>query len=107
MINPNGVLTSPNFPGPYPNNYDCQWTIRVASASKITLNFNYFDTESPYDYVEVYDGASVSSAQLLLKHTGSTVPGAVVSSSNEMLVRFVTDGTENYYNGWGASYSSA
>jgi hypothetical protein len=80
--------------------------IRVASASKISLSFNYFDLESPYDYVEVYDGASVSPAQLLLKHSGSTIPGAVVSSSNEMLVRFVTDDTDNYYNGWGATYTS-
>jgi hypothetical protein len=104
LINSNGLLTSPNFPGPYPNNYDCQWINQVAT--KITLNFNYFETESRYDHVEVYDGSSVSSARLLLKHSGSTLPGAVVSSSNEMLVCFFTDESGNYFNGWGATYTS-
>jgi hypothetical protein len=75
-------------------------------ATKITLNFNYFETESRYDHVEVYDGSSVSSARLLLKHSGSTLPGAVVSSSNEMLVCFFTDESGNYFNGWGATYTS-
>jgi hypothetical protein len=79
----------------------------VASSSKIRLTFSHFDIESPYDNVEVYDGSSVSPARLLLKHTGSTLPGAVVSSSNEMLVRFVTDGTGNYFRGWRATYTSA
>ncbi|XP_046644860.1 calcium-activated chloride channel regulator 4-like [Daphnia pulicaria] len=105
LTSPNGLLESPNFPGPYPNNYDCQWTVRVASGSKIRLTFSHFDLET-FDFVEVYNGASVSSAQLLLKHTGATVPEDVVSPSNEILVRFVTDGTGNYFSGWRATYTS-
>lgn len=105
LTSSSGLLTSPDYPGPYPDDYDCQWIIRVASASKIRLTFSHFDIES-FDFVEVYDGASVS-GRLLLKHSGSTVPGDVVSSSNEMLVRFVTDGTGNYFRGWRATYTSS
>jgi hypothetical protein len=69
------------------------------------LTFSHFDIET-FDFVEVYNGAAVSSAQLLLKHTGATVPEDVVSPSNEILVRFVTDGTGNYFSGWRATYTS-
>ncbi|KZS12185.1 Calcium-activated chloride channel regulator 2 [Daphnia magna] len=102
-----GLLTSPNYPGVYPNNYNCQWTIRLAPGSKIRLTFSHFAIESPFDYVEVYDGSSISTTRLL-KHTGSTLPSAsVVSSSNVMLVRFVTDSTGNYFRGWRATYTLA
>ncbi|KAK4015728.1 hypothetical protein OUZ56_030702 [Daphnia magna] len=102
-----GLLTSPNYPGVYPNNYNCQWTIRLAPGSKIRLTFSHFAIESPFDYVEVYDGSSISTTRLL-KHSGSTLPSAsIVSSSNVMLVRFVTDSTGNYFRGWRATYTLA
>uniref|UniRef100_A0A0P5N6L4 Calcium-activated chloride channel regulator 4, 30 kDa form n=1 Tax=Daphnia magna TaxID=35525 RepID=A0A0P5N6L4_9CRUS len=107
LTTPNGLLTSPNYPGAYPNNYNCQWTIQVDRTSKIRLTFSHFDTESPFDYVEVYDGSS-DSATRLLKHSGFTVPNAPVSSSsNKMLVRFVTDSTGNNFRGWRATYTIA
>ncbi|KAI9556636.1 hypothetical protein GHT06_016426 [Daphnia sinensis] len=105
LTTPNGLLTSPNYPGAYPNNYNCQWTIQADRSSKIRLTFSHFDIESPFDYVEVFDGAS-DSATRLLKHSGFTVPSTpITSSSNEMLVRFVTDATGNYFRGWRATYT--
>ncbi|XP_057373377.1 calcium-activated chloride channel regulator 4-like [Daphnia carinata] len=107
LMTTSGLLTSPDYPGAYPNNYNCQWTIQLAPGSKIRLTFSHFDVESPFDYVEVYDGSSTSDTRLL-KHTGSTVPSAPVrSSSNVMLVRFVTDATGNYFRGWRATYIAA
>jgi hypothetical protein len=97
-----------NHPGSYPNNFDCHGTISVASVRNIRLTFSHFDVESPFDYVEVYDGPTVSADRRLLKHSGSTAPSAdVVSSSSEMLVRFVTDGTGNTFRGWRASYTTS
>ena len=102
-----GVLTSPNYPGVYLNNFDCSWIIRVVSVKNIRLTFSHFDVESPFDYVEVYDGSTISPDRLLLKQTGSTVPNEdVVSSSYEMLVRFVTDATGNAFRGWSATYTT-
>lgn len=100
-------MTSPNYPGVYPNNFNCQWTINVASVRNLRLTFSHFDIESPFDYVEVYDGLSVSADRRLLKHSGSTVPSDVVSTSSEMLVRFVTDGTGNAFRGWRATYTTS
>ncbi|XP_057373421.1 calcium-activated chloride channel regulator 4-like [Daphnia carinata] len=104
LTTPSGLLTSPNYPGAYPNNYNCQWTIQLPRGSKISLTFSHFDVESPFDFVEVYDGSSTSGTRLL-EHTGSTLPSAPVSSSsNEMVVRFVTDATGNHFRGWRATY---
>ncbi|KAI9550565.1 hypothetical protein GHT06_005067 [Daphnia sinensis] len=107
LTTPTGWLTSPNYPGAYPNNYNCQWTIQLTPGSKIRLTFSHFAIESPFDYVEVYDGSTISATRLL-KQTGSTLPSAPVnSSSNAMLVRFVTDATGNYFRGWRATYTVA
>ena len=43
-----------------------------------------------YDYVAIYDGDSVSSP-LIGRYCGTTVPDVVKSTSNKMLVNFVTD----------------
>ena len=100
-----GLLTSPNFPGAYANNYNCQWIIRVTAGSKVRLTFTDFATEGFYDYVEVYDGSAINAGRLLLKHSGSALPPPLlVSTSNEMLVRFVTDATDNFFRGWRATY---
>lgn len=59
-----GVLESPNFPGPYPNNRNCLWTIAAPSGNQIKYSFSHFQVEegiqpyspsSPctYDYLEV------------------------------------------------------
>jgi len=102
-----GVLTSPNYPNIYPNNLDCQWIIRVAAVRNIRLTFTNFDVQI-YDYVEVYDGPIVSPGRLLMNHTGSTAPSAdVISSSYEMLVRFVTEGTGNAFSGWRTTYTTS
>jgi hypothetical protein len=72
------------------------------------LTFTDFATEGFYDYVEVYDGSVINSGRLLFKQSGSASPSSpfppVVSTSNEMLVRFVTDGTGNFFRGWRATY---
>ena len=48
-----GAFSSPNYPGDYPNNADCRYTIIVPVDHYITLSFQTFNTESGYDYVKV------------------------------------------------------
>ncbi len=48
-----GSIASPNYPGDYPNNADCRYTIIVPVDHYITLSFQTFNTESGYDYVKV------------------------------------------------------
>ena len=59
-----GVIESPNFPGPYPNNRNCLWTIAAPRGNQIKYSFSHFEVEDrsqpyvpssqcTYDYVEV------------------------------------------------------
>ena len=45
-----------------------------------------------YDRLEIFDGNS-STAPLLQNHCGLATPGVTFSSSNRLLVVFVTDGS--------------
>ena len=59
-------------------------------------------TESNADFVFVYDGNS-SSARLIGRFSGSSRPGPSVSSSNQLHVRFTSDGSSQHY-GFKATY---
>ncbi|XP_078540694.1 embryonic protein UVS.2-like [Lissotriton helveticus] len=90
-----GFLNSTNYPSQYPSNTDCSYLIRV-NAAKILLTFNAFDIESSpnceSDYVRVYDGMTKDSPVLLNKACGRGSVPPVVSSTNVMLLQFVTNG---------------
>ena len=47
-----GLITSPRYPGHYPDNQDCSLTIR-SEEGVILLNILVFDTESPHDFLTV------------------------------------------------------
>ena len=59
MVEPSGVITSPNYPAAYPNDADCTWTIQV-STGPITLTFSFAEFEGCtiiYDalYVRIFE----------------------------------------------------
>ncbi|XP_066271849.1 CUB and sushi domain-containing protein 1-like [Branchiostoma lanceolatum] len=91
-----GYITSPNYPGDYPNNIDCSWTITAPSTSRIQLDFlGMFNIEDgdihcPYDYVQALEG-QISSLSVLGKFCGLTLPPTVRTVGNVMTVRFYTD----------------
>ena len=72
----------------YENNLYCHWM--VSSNTRIELVFMIFDTETAYDFVHVYDGES-SSASLIGRFHGSSLPSPVTSSSSKLFLRFTTD----------------
>ena len=79
----------------YSSNMNCGWTI--TSNAKLELVFvGPFYTESNSDFVNVYDGSS-SSARLIGRFHGSSRPATIVSSSNQLHVRFTSDGSSEYY----------
>ena len=69
---------------------DCYWYF--SSDAKLQLAFVSFNTESCCDRVSVYDGDSTSSP-LIGQFSGSSLPTPITSSSNELYVRFTTDGS--------------
>ena len=53
----NGVITSPGYPGVYPNRRDCVWTIVVSPGNVISFAFGHLAIEThancSFDYLEV------------------------------------------------------
>ena len=50
---PNGVVKSPLFPDPYPNNLECDMVIVVAESKHVRLNITHFSTELNADTLTV------------------------------------------------------
>ncbi|XP_049840768.1 cubilin-like [Schistocerca gregaria] len=91
--------------GQYETFLDCHWTILANVSSIIHLEFDSFNTETCHsplqtvaecncDYLEVRDGGS-QYAEMLGKFCGSQIPQKVITSSDHMWIRFVSDGTYN------------
>lgn len=93
-----GLLQSPNYPDDYRSNKECVWKITVPDNYQVALKFQSFEVENHdncvYDYLEVRDGHEPNS-QLLGKFCGYRMPDDLRSSSNRMLVKFVSDGSVN------------
>ena len=85
-----GIIESNQINTAYTNNMDCQWNI--SSNAVLELVFLRFNTEASYDYVRVYSGGSLSSP-LIGTFTGSSLPAPITSSSNNLYVRFASDGS--------------
>uniref|UniRef100_A0A669D0B6 Neuropilin n=1 Tax=Oreochromis niloticus TaxID=8128 RepID=A0A669D0B6_ORENI len=97
-------LTSPGYPASYPPSQRCVWVISAPGPhQRILINFNpHFDLEDrecKYDYVEVRDGTD-ESGQLVGKYCGKIAPSPVVSSGNQLFIKFVSD-----YETHGAGFS--
>jgi Zn-dependent metalloprotease len=95
----------------YCNNMDCRWLIQPPQASTITFNFSTFDVEPNstdgfiiYDAVEIYDGTNTS-APLLGRFYGNSLPPSVTSTGGSMYIRFFSDEAE-FKQGWDGYYTS-
>ncbi|KAM6953811.1 LOW QUALITY PROTEIN: neuropilin-1a [Aplochiton taeniatus] len=97
-------LTSPGYPTSYFSSQKCVWVITAPNPNqRILINFNpHFDLEDrecKYDYVEVRDGVD-EAGQLVGKYCGKIAPSPVVSSGNQLFIKFVSD-----YETHGAGFS--
>jgi hypothetical protein len=88
-------------PRQYSNNVECTWNLGCSSGSP-TLAFDSFDTESGYDFVDIFDSKNQRIAHL----SGSSMPSTqhVASESRTMKVTFTSDGSSNA-DGFSASFS--
>ncbi|XP_068190202.1 bone morphogenetic protein 1-like isoform X2 [Antennarius striatus] len=93
-----GQIQSPNYPDDYQSNKVCVWKITVAEGFDVGFIFQSFEVERhdscAYDYVEVRDGDSESSP-LIGRFCGYEKPDALKSSSNQLWLKFVSDGSVN------------
>ncbi|KAF3849151.1 hypothetical protein F7725_015648 [Dissostichus mawsoni] len=93
-----GQIQSPNYPDDYQSNKMCVWKITVAEGFNVGLSFQSFEIEKhdscAYDFVEVRDGGSDSSP-LLGRFCGYEKPDDMKSSSNQLWLKFGSDGSVN------------
>ncbi|XP_053373742.1 deleted in malignant brain tumors 1 protein-like isoform X2 [Mercenaria mercenaria] len=90
-----GIIETPNKPTDYHNNQNCTWSITVVPNRVIQLKFQMFDLQADstcsYDYLDIYDGPSLTSP-LIGRYCGDGIPSEQIrSTSNTMTINFVTD----------------
>ncbi|XP_068601458.1 mannan-binding lectin serine protease 1 [Brachionichthys hirsutus] len=102
-----GVLSSVDFPSPYPKSSDCLYHIEAEPGFRLRLQFDpRFDVEDhpdvscPYDHVKVTAGSSEFGP-----FCGDRSPGEIQTDSNVATVFFHSDNSgENL--GWKITYTS-
>nr|XP_051692726.1 bone morphogenetic protein 1 isoform X3 [Oryctolagus cuniculus] len=94
----NGHIQSPNYPDDYRPSKVCIWRIQVSEGYHVGLTFQSFEIERhdscAYDYLEVRDGHSESSA-LIGRYCGYEKPDDIKSTSSRLWLKFVSDGSIN------------
>ncbi|XP_050435751.1 cubilin [Adelges cooleyi] len=106
---PQGVIHTTNYPQNYDSNSSCVWYIEVTETHLINLTFVDFSTRSNpvlgNDRVLVYDGDI--EGQLLLNHSGNSIPPTIISSSNKLEISFKVGKGELRAKGFKAVYRIA
>ncbi|XP_021252654.1 mannan-binding lectin serine protease 1 isoform X1 [Numida meleagris] len=102
-----GVVTSADFPSPYPKSSDCLYRIELEDGFFITLSFeDSFDVEDhpevtcPYDYIKIKAGQREFGP-----FCGEKSPGRIETQTNSVQILFHSDNSgEN--RGWKLSYTA-
>ncbi|XP_075413304.1 CUB and sushi domain-containing protein 1 [Tenrec ecaudatus] len=89
-----GVILSPGFPGAYPNNLDCTWTITLPIGYGAHIQFLNFSTEANHDYLEIQNGPYHTSP-MIGQFSGMDLPLGLLSTTHETLIHFYSDHSEN------------
>ncbi|XP_006156799.1 mannan-binding lectin serine protease 1 isoform X1 [Tupaia chinensis] len=100
-----GIITSPDFPNPYPKSSECFYVIELEEGFMINLQFeDIFDIEDhpevpcPYDYIKIKAGPDV-----LGPFCGEKAPEPISTQSHSIQILFRSDNSgEN--RGWRLSY---
>nr|XP_033812744.1 CUB and sushi domain-containing protein 2 [Geotrypetes seraphini] len=89
-----GVILSPGFPGNYPSNTDCTWTILLPLGFGAHIQFLNFSTEPNHDFVEIRNGAHDASS-MMGRFSGAEIPSSLLSTSHETTIYFHSDHSQN------------
>ena len=101
-------MASYNYPLPYDDYIECEWSIYTDFDDKIELSFDFFNlsdsTDCTEDYVEVRHGLW-DTDDLERKFCGSGKPASITSKSWELSVVFKASG-KTKYPGFKATYET-
>ncbi|KOC70062.1 Cubilin [Habropoda laboriosa] len=94
-----GVIRTPNYPERYPGRKDCEWIIEAPNRQRIILNVKKFDLEEHsnciFDYLEIRNGG-YDTSPLIGKFCGTVIPTEIVSQTNQLYLKFVSDPTGSH-----------
>ncbi|XP_046374905.1 tolloid-like protein 2 isoform X2 [Haliotis rufescens] len=86
-------LTSPGYPSNYPNNIDCQWTLRAPIGRNVKVDVLFLAMESSRscsnDYLMFNDGTSSNARRL--KRICHKISDSIISSGRYLTISFHTD----------------
>ncbi|KAK6483770.1 mannan-binding lectin serine protease 1-like [Huso huso] len=107
FIERTGVITSSDFPNPYPKSSDCLYRIELQEGFMISLEFDdSFDIEDhpevtcPYDYLKIKAGREEFGPLC-----GERSPGRIETGSNSVQILFHSDNSGES-RGWKLSYTA-
>ncbi|XP_003786834.1 cubilin [Otolemur garnettii] len=87
-----GSFTSPGYPGTYPNNTHCEWTLIAPSGRLLTISFYFVSIDDPGDcvqnYLILYDGPSADSPFSGPYCGADTSIAPFMASSNRVFIKF-------------------
>jgi len=86
----------------YSYDSDCKWLIRAPEGKVVEFKFIELDTQPRADFIYFFDGSGTHE-DIMAILSGSKIPPAFTTWSNEVLVWFVTDG-DVQGKGWKAEY---
>ncbi|XP_063117289.1 mannan-binding lectin serine protease 1 isoform X2 [Cavia porcellus] len=103
-----GLITSPDYPNPYPKSSECFYTIELEEGFMVSLQFeDLFDIEDhpevpcPYDFIKIKAGSNVFGP-----FCGEKAPELISTQSHSVQILFHSDNSgEN--RGWRLSYRAA
>ncbi|KAK7812139.1 hypothetical protein U0070_004600 [Myodes glareolus] len=86
-----GTISSPFYPGNYPNNARCVWNILVPTNNYVSLSITDVQLEGgcSFDYILLFDGPEYNSSLIARVCDGAS--GTYTSTRNFMSVVFITD----------------
>lgn len=94
----NGIIKSPGSPK-YKHDLSCTWKITVPLGNFIVLNTKSFFLESSYncesDALYIYDGSDEKSPLYSRPYCDIKGPSNVLSKSNSLFLKFITDHSVN------------
>lgn len=103
-----GDISSPGYPGNYPNLRDCSWTVTVDAGRYITFAFASIDLETSddcsNDYLEIYDGLN-DQYTLLGQFCTSDSPSPIQTTGPYAFLRFHSN-SANTGQGFHITYTS-
>ena len=94
-----GTISSPGYPGRYPHNADCTWTILVDPGKTVQFHFALLNIESHpdcgYDKLEIIEASNPEHVLATYCNSTSPAPPPLTSSSHEVMVRFTSDNSRD------------